>query len=164
MVGYQQTGAVGQPNVRIENISVSANISSAVAAGQLGSLIGRVVGNVFIRNINVTANISGINTVGGLVGTFINVAANRTFDNISVHCSSVKSANSEAGGIIGSITYTANTPSCSNINVTNSTVSGSSYVGGLIGMSVSEIPAATNIIIRNCSISAAKAGAGGLFG
>lgn len=141
-------------NLGIENVDVSGN-------NYVGGLVGYLTTNGKINNCYVTGSgtiKAAANHLGGLVGYFhgsnINISNCYVTKNLS-------SSNGYVGGIVG---YINGIGTISNCYATGS-VSGSNYIGGLIGHTNAN---GGSVILNNCyyvgNVEASSTMAGGLIG
>lgn len=148
--------------------SCSAELTEVAGEGSYcyGGFAGFVTTNVTLNQISAKTNLKGTKHIGGLVGQLAN---NSTITEGS-HIGTVTSSNGYCGGIVGSIVTNSSTTSCthygnissaaSNIGGvagwirssrivncgTNGDITGSSYVGGLVGSFESSLSAPSSLI------------------
>ncbi len=124
----------------IENVEVSADVTSNVASSSYGTagLVGKVSGATTITNCGVTGTVSNTSTnsyyavrIGGLVG-YLSAALelNSCYNQANINSASTNSS-SAAGGLIGgsSSAYSVNAQNC----YSSGNITAKNYAGGLIG-------------------------------
>lgn len=191
---YQDFGALAGravgttiKNIKLSNITVSGNSRPAALVGDF------IDGSTLDGCVAETLNISGNNQVGGIFGRTHNTAKN-TIKNCSVTGATV-TLNSGATGnaVAGLVAMCIGSLDVNDVSIVNTKVSGTSYVGGIVGSTTAQMTmdhctvdsassiSGTNLVggmignlqpnqtssIQNCSSSAEVNGtvcAGGLVG
>jgi filamentous hemagglutinin family protein len=176
LVGYNYSGTVsdsyatgnvgGVSNVGglVGNNSTTSAVNNSYATGRVtganyvGGLVGINKDTGAINSSNATGEVSGIGkTIGGLVGANY---GSIDHSNATGKVTGTGSASDNIGGLVG-----ANYGSISNSHATTGSVSGASYVGGLVGINGSS--SSTGTISKSyatSNVSATGANVGGLVG
>lgn len=116
--------------VSLQNVNISGN-------NYVGGIVGCSTLSTTISYCNVQGEVSGTKNVGGIVGYCVTGSGTNTVKSCSNSCS-VRAIESHVGGIAGYIygynRYTAEIINCYNMG----SVSGKSYVGGLVGYCIND--------------------------
>lgn len=129
------------------------NLPTTNYVGLFGYSIG------LITNLTMqSSNITGQSNVGSVVG-YIDIYG-KTISQINVIDSSITASSNYCGGILGYSPYHYPSSSVQNCSVTNSTITGTTYVGGIGG-------AVSYFNVTNCTVNSIINGTnsvGGMFG
>lgn len=125
----------------VKNVITAGSISSK--GNNVGGIAGSAdtdAGDVTIENCKNTAAISGYKAVGGILGQGTNTNGITIYS--CANTGTIAGANTQIGGIAGSITATATIESCYNTGDVN----GFSNVAGIVGSGSS----GTSLQVKNC--------------
>lgn len=138
LVGRASDGTI--ENITVESVSVNATQSGR---GYAGALIGRLESTLdnSVTEIVVSGSVRGVGSVGGLIGSISVTSGTLTLSTVSTSSLTVLDQEVPAGspfgfgGVIGELTVAGATAAMniSDLNSVNSSVRGTSTVGGTIG-------------------------------
>jgi filamentous hemagglutinin family protein len=149
-------GLVGRSNGPVRNSSSAGTVSSARNAGGLVGIADGAGGFTTVSSSATVTSSGTLGNVGGLVGEYAN-----TGNLVTGSASGVVSGGNVTGGLVGNITSAA---SLSAVSQTGATVTGTEWVGGLVGYgragSITNATAVADVV----STSTGTRYAGGLAG
>ena len=115
----------------LSNIKVSGSVTATDATG---GVIGRFYGNqITITGCQSTADVKSTEADGGKAGGIIGILGLKNSSSISGCTISGEISATHAGGMIGLANSTSGTHTFSDISVSDSTITGNLYSGGVVG-------------------------------
>lgn len=167
VAGYISNSGTGERTAALRNVTVDGGSITATNCDAIGSLGGAVGYNSSLVNCSssatITNNTEGYTTqCGGLIGR--TATAHAPLLNNCSFSGTITSKGQDVGGLIGRTTYGSNLIHLKNCYTSNATISGTGYVGGLIGYAQSGSLQFTNCYSRGGSVTGSMPYVGGLVG
>ena len=132
----------------LSNIKVSGSV---IATDAVGGVIGRFYGDqITITGCQSTTDVKSTETDGGKAGGIIGILGLKNSSSISACTISGEISAIHAGGMIGLANSTSGTHTFSDITVSNSTITGNLYSGGVVGRG------AIGVSISECTVINSK--------